>query len=256
MDKLKYVKRELQDGTYSDSMPLIADGDYVDVNNEILTTRIDKTPHYYDTVANMKTDTKLKSGDMVITLGYYSVNDGGGANYKIVSSTSNYYETLNNGLKAELQYPDSIGNVLCFGAKGDNSTNDTVAIQNCANQCATSFLTFYVPKDTTYKVNSLNLINIRDINIRGRFTCLNASDIILIRENVNLKTPNIYICSVRTGIIRLEGLNSADVTIQDATKVILYGNSAVSGASWSAYNKFWLGFVRDFEINDDGTGTP
>ena len=34
----------------------------------------------------MKADNKLKVGDMVITLGYYEANDGGGAEYRIVKT--------------------------------------------------------------------------------------------------------------------------------------------------------------------------
>ena len=42
MDKLKYVKLENPDGTYSDSIPLSVDSDYVDVNGNTLTSELNK----------------------------------------------------------------------------------------------------------------------------------------------------------------------------------------------------------------------
>ena len=55
----------------------------------------------YDTVADMREDANLKEGQHAKTLGYWSANDGGAADYKIVSSTDNYAIDLKNGLKAE-----------------------------------------------------------------------------------------------------------------------------------------------------------
>ena len=38
MDKLKYIKLENEDGSYSSSIPLAVDSNYVDVNGTNLTT--------------------------------------------------------------------------------------------------------------------------------------------------------------------------------------------------------------------------
>ena len=40
MDKLKYIKLENEDGSYSSSIPLAVDSDYVDVNGDTLTTKL------------------------------------------------------------------------------------------------------------------------------------------------------------------------------------------------------------------------
>ena len=40
MDKLKYIKLENEDGSYSDSIPLAVDSDYVDVNGSTLTNEL------------------------------------------------------------------------------------------------------------------------------------------------------------------------------------------------------------------------
>ena len=84
----------------------------------------------YESVAAMKADTDLSEGDYAITLGYYSANDGGGAEYKIVTSTSNYAETLSNGKKAELIIRDDSINILQLGAKGDNTFDNTSIFQS------------------------------------------------------------------------------------------------------------------------------
>ena len=79
----------------------------------------------YENVASMIADTSLTEGSTVMTLGYYSINDGGGAQYYIVNSTDNYAETLENGKKAELIVEDDAINILQVGAKGDNTFDNT-----------------------------------------------------------------------------------------------------------------------------------
>lgn len=63
-----------------------------------------KAIRYYDTVSNMIADTTLKANMYVKTKGYYDINDGGNAEYHIVSSEDNtqHQEILNNGLYANL----------------------------------------------------------------------------------------------------------------------------------------------------------
>lgn len=106
-------------------------GDTITVLNE----NVNKKPYYYDTVADMKTDTKLKAGDMAVTLGYYSINDGGAAEYKIVSAISqiDYQEELNNSLYATLIIKNNIIIPEQFGAYGDNVHDDSEIIQYVFN---------------------------------------------------------------------------------------------------------------------------
>ena len=68
---------------------------------KILGDKLNKKPYYYNTVADMKADTKLKVGDMAITLGYYEANDGLIDKYIIKESSSNEYILLNNNFVAE-----------------------------------------------------------------------------------------------------------------------------------------------------------
>jgi hypothetical protein len=107
-DLIKKIKIKKQDGTFTDYIPIGADASNVNVDGESVQYKLNKKPYYYNTIAEMKADIKLKAGDMAITLGYYSANDGGKAEYKIRNKNNNEVETkglnifLNNNLVAEL----------------------------------------------------------------------------------------------------------------------------------------------------------
>ena len=187
-DKIKKIKIKQQDGTMSDYYPIGADAQNIDFTNGYsldqivgdinpdedgtLEVQLSKAIKYYNTVADMKADTKLQEGDLVETMGYYEVNDGGAAQYIIKNSSSKYYETLNNNLLAELIY-NHILNVKCFGARGDNSTNDTSIIQNRIN-IALSRDTIFFPYGT-YRINNL-FIDDKSLKFLGQGnTSINAS---------------------------------------------------------------------------------
>ena len=131
-DLIKKVKIKKQDGTYTDYIPIGVEAKNVDCpDGESVEYKLNKKPYYYDTVADMKADINLKAGDMAVTLGYYNINDGGGANYVIVSnanSNSKHYEKLINNLKAELIVGLEL-NIKQMGAYGDNVHDDSNIIR-------------------------------------------------------------------------------------------------------------------------------
>lgn len=91
----------------------------------------------YDTVARMKADSALKDGDYAQTGGYYAVNDGGGALYRIYNTVpGSYHETLTNGLYAELIREVYVTPEM-FGAYGDGIADDTNAIAAALAACDT-----------------------------------------------------------------------------------------------------------------------
>lgn len=55
---------------------------------------------YFNSVAALKAATNLSAGDIVITKGYYSANDGGGSTFRIISSSSyagtNWKQVISN----------------------------------------------------------------------------------------------------------------------------------------------------------------
>ena len=87
----------------------------------------------YANVAEMVADTELIDGQVVRTLGYYAVNDGGGALYRIYSTAPvTHYETLQNGLYAELITDGTIAPEV-MGAYGDGVHDDTQVFTSAVN---------------------------------------------------------------------------------------------------------------------------
>ena len=135
-DRIKKIKIKQSDGTFSDYIPIGADAKNIDTTRgESVQSAIDKTARYYNSIAEMKLDDNIQIGDTCITLGYYEVNDGGGATYKIIDASSleddgGSIHELNNGLKAELVIKDNKVMPEQFGAYGDGEHDDTIAFQN------------------------------------------------------------------------------------------------------------------------------
>lgn len=121
---------------------------------EIITTYVQTNVTWtFDSVSDMAQATNLIDGSFAGTTGYYTSNDGGGATYKITSTQpSGYYETLTGGLYAELIINESMV-VNQFGAYGDNTHDDSDAI-NAALSSGASEITFV--KDSTYLVRGYN----------------------------------------------------------------------------------------------------
>ena len=129
---------------------------------EIITNYIQANVAWcFDTVADMKSATNLIAGSYAQTLGFYALNDGGGAIYKITNSgTADESTVIAVGdLYANLIYDDKM-NVKQFGAKADGTTDNTSIINiilGLGKNC------LYFP-DGTYLINDkLTLTNCRQI---------------------------------------------------------------------------------------------
>lgn len=133
---------------------------------------VKKKPYYFNTVADMKADLKLKAGDMAVTLGYYEVNDGGAAEYQIISG--NYtddggsYLRLKNNLFAKLIIKENTVSIKQFGAYGDNSHNDVTAFNNIINYISGKYMTLYLNKGVYKLMDSIN-INWANPNFNSNF---------------------------------------------------------------------------------------
>lgn len=98
-------------------------------------------PLVYKDVSSMKTDSILKRGMIVKTLGYFYEGDGGSSYYRIRERFDNekeidgyviFLESISesdSNLCAEYLPQDNAINIVQFGANGDGITNDTKNIQ-------------------------------------------------------------------------------------------------------------------------------
>lgn len=103
------------------------------VLQEIITTYIQSNVAWtFDTVAEMKQATNLVDGSYARTLGFYSVNDGGGGLYYITDTgTANEMDVIlvNSTLYATLITDDTV-NILQLGAKAnDENFNNQPILQ-------------------------------------------------------------------------------------------------------------------------------
>ena len=122
---------------------------------EIITAYIQANVAWtFDTVADMKLATNLVNGSYARTLGFHSLNDGGGAIYKISNSgTANEMDVIACGdLYAHLIYGKEI-NVRQLGAKGDDTNNDADII----NYALTLSKNIIIPEGTYLLTSSINI---------------------------------------------------------------------------------------------------
>ena len=93
----------------------------------------------------------LSVGKTIHTNGYYSANDGGEGYYRVEAKSKQVidngkYILLNNDLVASLIPIDNTYNVKQFGAKGNNSNDDTTAITNAIKNL--NDVNVYIPSGT------------------------------------------------------------------------------------------------------------
>lgn len=86
----------------SDNVIMPNGSSVTDVINSITGIEVNITGAvYFNTVAALKASTVLKTGDIAITKGYYSENDGGGSVFRIVSSNSYTNQTWTQSFSGE-----------------------------------------------------------------------------------------------------------------------------------------------------------
>ena len=120
---------------------------------EIITSYIQANVAWtFDTVADMKQSTNLVDGSYARTLGFHSINDGGGATYYITDTgTANEMDIIAVGdLYANLIYTAD-NSIKHYGAIADGTTDNTPFIERMITLGKTSI---FIP-DGTYLVNSV-----------------------------------------------------------------------------------------------------
>ena len=172
---------------------------------EIITTYIQANVAWtFDTVADMKSATNLIAGSYAQTLGFHTLNDGGGAIYKISDSgTANEMDIIAIGsLYANLVISDTL-NIKQVGAKCDGETDDSDVIQRCVNIIGSN--TKVVIFNNTYplvitKPIVLDGIKNVDFLFKGkihRSSSAATSSMFTLVDCENLNFENLYIYSER-----------------------------------------------------------
>ena len=109
----------------------------------------------FDTFSDMSESTNIVDGSYAKTLGFNTINDGGGALYKISDTGSpkgKIVILLENGLYANLQ-ADYYITPETFGAVGDGTTDDTQPLQDALIYANQNNIPLELKKNTTYRVN-------------------------------------------------------------------------------------------------------
>lgn len=152
---------------------------------------------YLNTVEDMK-NASFKEGDVVTTLGYRSINDGGGATYIIKYSPVDledgmliHYLHTSDTLRAHLVYGDTL-NILQCGAFGDGISDDYICIANAM----TLGIPLYFPKRAYLMSRSLELDpdTYLDFNM-STIICNNSSAFQIgnTKEGYNISINNVVI---------------------------------------------------------------
>lgn len=202
---------------------------------EIITTYIQSNVAWtFDSVADMKSATNLIDGSYARTLGYYSVNDGGGALYKILEDEpSGYHETLNIGLYAEL-IEDNTYNVKQYGIKADGETDNSVKLNAIL---ALGLSKIYFPNGTYYISSSITIPSTCKI-VAGECrptTIIQCDSDGLIFEEANSVTLKNFTLEKNAPTREHIGIQGAfqGSTFDDVTVIAFDKGVYVNGNSWS-----------------------
>lgn len=138
-------------------------------------------PYTFDTIGDMELAKHLRVNDVVDLNGYYTVGDGAG-HKRILALADDGSGVPVGNLFANLIH-DGIVYPEWFGAKGDGTTNDTIAIKNTMAYGANVQL-----KEKIYMTNETVIVNVEKQWLRGLSTrsVLKAIDATFVGEEVVL----------------------------------------------------------------------
>ena len=227
---------------------------------EIITTYIQSNVAWtFDTVADMKQATNLVDGSYARTLGFHSLNDGGGALYKITNTgTANEIDVIAIGdLRASLIIGEH-ANVMQFGAYGDNTNDDSAVLQ----YVLANFDDVFIPDKqfayaTTLQVTRSNQI----IKCNGLLNYSGSEAAIKFVSGVD---DDIFIRKISSNAIGLLiqpsaacGRNTVTVDVIDSQAECFKVIGQYSTSSWYLYGLRWnsiANYAINMEIPTGSTG--
>ena len=199
------------------------DGTLQEILSEYLNT---KAIFGFDTVSDMKNSENLAENSYARTFGFYTLNDGGGALYKIhkkqddVITDEMFTISIGTDLYAELILNSHI-NILKIGAKPNIDFDNSACINSAINYAIKNNLTIYIPIGK-FQINSSLIIN-NNITIegedsnfaeyQGNFDSLNGGSVIYLKSDTPtylINSLNRYTVTFKN--IRFEGCSSSSDT--------------------------------------------
>lgn len=216
--------------------------DNLDLSNEVnakidamiqdgsLATLLSKyTVRAYNKVNEMKDDVALAVGMIVETNGYYHANDGGAAKYKIVSNEpTRIFETLNNGLYAELILEGDIINVRQCGVITSNPTNADI-IQALLDNVTLNRYTLYFPSGT-YILSHGVVERYSTMNIIG------DGSMSVILGNFNESILKFDTSDLQFYYMTIKDMAFASTSVQAASAIEVYGESGSTFFNLSTFS--------------------
>lgn len=168
-----YKVREVINTDVTDDINLVALADENLVAEKITENRV----MCFNTLSDMKTCTNLSNGDIVKTLGYTTINDGGGACYKVRTITND--DTIDemfiiglddDNLIAEFIVDETYPDVRKFGIKETETGDISTKLQTIISYLNTKDVIPYISLinvDTTITIPMSAKIKIGNINYTG-----------------------------------------------------------------------------------------
>lgn len=118
--------------------------------------RLSSANKIYNNVEDLKKDLTIIKDTTAQILGYYDINDLGGATYHITDiQPEGYFITLDNGLFATIIVNKNIVPEM-FGAKGDGVHDDRESLQTAIDFCKNKYTLYLNQKDYAIS-NTLNI---------------------------------------------------------------------------------------------------
>ena len=181
---------------------------------EIITAYIQANVTWtFDTVADMKTATNLVAGSYARTLGFHSINDGGGATYYITDSgTANEMDVIAiDTLYANLVY-DSVINPIMLGAYGNGTTDDSLNVQQTINYAKAKSITTIDGLNKEYLVSDVITIpdTISSANELGIYI-----DFGVTLQNIKFKLKDG--CQSLTSVLNIANPTESNVLLENVT---------------------------------------
>lgn len=191
----------------------------------------------FDNVASMKLAENLVNGSKCHTLGYYTAGDGGSSLYKVRAVTNEdvvdektIIALYDNTLVAEIVVVNSISPEQ-VGAKGDNETDDTTAIQTAINYANTKGIKLNFMEKTYLVTDSITLYS--DLYIEGNNGALKI-----------LVNKPLFVSGVISGLhinnLKLVGANNSEYTNNIGMKLICFWSKFTNMRITSFYQGIFL----------------